>query len=158
MLKLGDCVSDFCLPNQDGEEICFRDISGRWIVLYFYPKDSTPGCTTQACDFNLNLSDFSNANAIVLGISPDSQAKHTKFIDKNSLNFTLLSDEDKELCKLFGVWELKKFMGKEYMGVVRSTFIISPENQIVFEQRGVKVKNHVNEVLERLLNLQADEK
>jgi peroxiredoxin Q/BCP len=158
MLKLGDSVSDFCLPNQDAEEICFRDISGRWIILYFYPKDSTPGCTTEACDFNVNLTAFTGANAIVLGVSPDSPARHTKFIDKNTLNFTLLSDEEKEVCKLFGVWQLKKFMGKEYMGVVRSTFIISPDNQIVFEDRAVKVKNHAFMILEKLQELQNTQK
>ena len=150
MLQVGDSVPDFCLPNQDEEEICFRDIKGRWIVLYFYPKDNTPGCTTEACDFTAALPDFDKLEAIVLGVSPDSPEKHRKFIEKKELKITLLADEEKELCNLFGVWQLKKFMGKEYMGVVRSTFIISPEGKIAASWDKVRVKGHVSEVKETL--------
>jgi len=154
MLQVGDTVPDFCLPNQDEEEICFRDIKGRWIVLYFYPKDNTPGCTTEACDFTAALPDFEALDAIVLGVSPDSPQKHRNFIEKKGLKITLLADEEKELCKAFGVWQLKKFMGKEYMGVVRSTFIINPEGKIAASWEKVRVKGHVDEVKATLEKLQ----
>ena len=154
MLEVGNTVPDFCLPNQDEEEICLRDIKGRWIVLYFYPKDNTPGCTTEACDFTTALPEFENVEAIVLGVSPDSPKKHRNFIEKKALKITLLADEDKELCTLMGVWQLKKFMGKEYMGVVRSTFIISPEGTVSAVWNKVRVKGHVGAVKEKLLELQ----
>jgi peroxiredoxin Q/BCP len=154
MLQVGDNVPDFCLANQDEEEICFRDIRGRWIVLYFYPKDNTPGCTTEACDFTAALPDFRELDATVLGVSPDSPASHRKFIEKKELRITLLSDEQKSLCNAFGVWQLKKFMGKEYMGVVRSTFLINPEGKIAFVWKNVKVKGHTQEVKKKLEELQ----
>jgi peroxiredoxin Q/BCP len=155
MLDVGTQVPDFCLPNQDEEEICFRDIKGRWIVLYFYPKDNTPGCTTEACDFTAALPDFTGLDAIVLGVSPDSPEKHRKFIEKKELGITLLADEDKELCNLFGIWQLKKFMGKEYMGVVRSTFIIDPDGKVAATWTKVRVKEHVDAVKAKLKELQA---
>jgi peroxiredoxin Q/BCP len=154
MLEVGDQAADFCLPNQDDEEICLRDIKGRWIVLYFYPKDNTPGCTTEACDFTAAQPDFEGLDAIVLGVSPDSPKKHRNFIEKKDLSITLLADEDKALCNLFGVWQLKKFMGKEYMGVVRSTFIIDPEGKVAAVWTKVRVKGHVDEVQEKLESLQ----
>ena len=154
MLNVGDTVPEFCLPNQDEEEICLRDIKGRWIVLYFYPKDNTPGCTTEACDFTEALPEFENLNAIVLGVSPDSPKKHRNFIEKKELKITLLADEDKELCKLFGVWQLKKNYGREYMGVVRSTFIIDPDGKIATKWEKVRVKGHVKVVKEKLEALQ----
>jgi peroxiredoxin Q/BCP len=154
MLEVGDVVPDFCLPNQDEEEICFRDIKGRWIVLYFYPKDNTPGCTTEACDFTAALPDFTGMEAMILGVSPDSPKKHRNFIEKKELKITLLADEEKELCESFGIWQLKKFMGREYMGVVRSTFLISPEGKIAYTWTKVKVKNHVEEVKAKLAELQ----
>ncbi|TNF43551.1 MAG: thioredoxin-dependent thiol peroxidase [Epsilonproteobacteria bacterium] len=155
MLEVGTQVPDFCLPNQDEEEICFRDIKGRWIVLYFYPKDNTPGCTTEACDFTAAVPDFTDLDAIILGVSPDSPEKHRKFIDKKELGITLLADEEKELCNLFGIWQLKKFMGKEYMGVVRSTFIIDPDGKIAANWTKVRVKEHVDAVKAKLEELQA---
>ncbi|WP_294952394.1 thioredoxin-dependent thiol peroxidase [Sulfurovum sp.] len=154
MLNIGDTVPDFCLPNQDEEEICLRDIKGRWIVLYFYPKDNTPGCTTEACDFTAALPDFEGLKAIVLGVSPDSPRKHRNFIEKKDLKITLLSDEEKELCQTFGVWQLKKNYGREYMGVVRSTFIIDPDGKIAAKWEKVKVKGHVDEVKVKLEELQ----
>jgi len=154
MLDVGDTVPDFCLPNQDEEEICLRDLKGKWIVLYFYPKDNTPGCTTEAQDFTAALKEFEKLNAIVLGVSPDSPKKHRNFIEKKDLKITLLSDEDKELCKTFGCWQLKKFMGKEYMGVVRSTYIIDPDGKIAAKWEKVKVKGHVDEVKKKLEELQ----
>ena len=154
MLEIGDVVPAFCLPNQDEEEICFRDIKGRWAVVYFYPKDNTPGCTTEACDFTEAMPDFSSLEAIILGVSPDSPKKHRNFIEKKALKITLLADEDKALCKSFGMWQLKKFMGKEYMGVVRSTFLIAPNGTLAYKWEKVRVKNHVAEVKEKLIELQ----
>lgn len=155
MLQVESVVQDFCLANQDEEEICLRDIRGKWIILYFYPKDNTPGCTTEACDFTAALPAFEDLSAIVLGVSPDSPQKHRNFIEKKNLKITLLSDEDKELCSKFGVWQLKKFMGKEYMGVVRSTFIIDPEGKVAAVWGNVKVKGHVDAVKAKLETLQA---
>ena len=154
MLEVGDTVPDFCLPNQDEEEICLRDIRGKWTVLYLYPKDNTPGCTTEACDFTEAQPDFDGLDAIILGVSPDSPKKHRNFIEKKDLKITLLADEEKELCKLFGVWQLKKFMGKEYMGVVRSTFIIDPDGKVAAVWSKVRVKGHVEDVKEKLEALQ----
>jgi len=156
MLKINDTVPDFCLANQDEEEICFRDIKGRWIVLYFYPKDNTPGCTTEACDFTVSLPDFEKLDTIVLGVSPDSPKKHRNFIEKKDLKITLLSDEDKELCRTFGVWQHKKFMGKEYMGVVRSTFIINPKGEVAALWEKVRVKGHVDDVKVKLERLKGE--
>ena len=153
MLETGTMVPDFCLPNQDDEEICFRDIKGRWIVLYFYPKDNTPGCTTQACDFTAAQPEFTGLEAMILGVSPDSPKKHRSFIEKKELGITLLADEEKELCELFGIWQLKKFMGKEYMGVVRSTFIINPEGKIAATWTKVRVKEHASIVKAKLEEL-----
>jgi len=154
MLQVGDMVPDFCLPNQDEEEICLRDIKGKWIVLYFYPKDNTPGCTTEAIEFTEALPDFEKLNALVLGVSPDSPKKHRNFIEKKELKITLLADEEKEVCKRFGVWQLKKFMGKEYMGVVRSTFIIDPDGKIAAMWTKVRVKEHASIVKTKLEELQ----
>jgi len=155
MLEVGSVVPDFCLPNQDDEEICLRDIKGKWIVLYFYPKDNTPGCTTEACDFTAAMPDFEGLDAMVLGVSPDSPKKHRNFIEKKDLTITLLADEDKELCNLFGIWQLKKFMGKEYMGVVRSTFIIDPNGKIAATWTKVRVKDHAMTVKAKLEALQS---
>ncbi len=154
MLEVGAVVPDFCLPNQDEEEICLRDIKGRWIVLYFYPKDNTPGCTTEACDFTAAVPAFEDLDAIVLGVSPDSPKSHRSFIEKKDLGITLLADSSKELCNLFGVWQLKKNYGKEYMGVVRSTFIIDPDGKIAAVWDKVKVKGHADEVRAKLALLQ----
>ena len=155
MLEIGDTIPEFCLPNQDEEEICFRDIKGRWAVIYFYPKDNTPGCTTEACDFTEALPDFTALEAIVLGVSPDSPKKHRNFIEKKGLKITLLADEDKALCKSFGMWQLKKFMGREYMGVVRSTFLIAPDGTLAYKWEKVRVKGHVDEVKAKLEELKA---
>ncbi len=146
---------EFCLPNQDETEICLRDLSGKWIILYFYPKDNTPGCTTQACDFTDELANFESLNAVILGVSPDSPKKHTNFIAKKDLKITLLADEEKELCQAYGVWQLKKNYGREYMGVVRSTFIINPLGKIAAVWEKVRVKGHIEAVKEKLKQLQS---
>ncbi len=154
MLKVGDKAPAFCLPNQDEEEVCLRDLQGSWIVLYFYPKDNTPGCTTEACEFTAALPDFSGLGATILGVSPDSPRKHRNFIEKKELGITLLSDEEKEVCEAYGVWQLKKNYGREYMGVVRSTFIIDPDGEIAAVWEKVRVKGHVEAVKEKLAELQ----
>ncbi|MEA1915139.1 MAG: thioredoxin-dependent thiol peroxidase, partial [Campylobacterota bacterium] len=144
---------EFCIPNQDDVEICLRDIKGKWIVLYFYPKDNTPGCTTQACDFTTALPAFDELDATILGVSPDSPKKHRNFIEKKEIEFTLLADEEKTVCEAYGVWQLKKFMGKEYMGVVRSTFIIDPNGKIAKIWNKVRVKGHIQDVQDSLNEL-----
>ena len=153
MLDIGNTIPDFCLPNQDEEEICFRDIKGRWIVLYFYPRDNTPGCTTEASDFTDELTDFRELDAVVIGVSPDTPRKHRNFIAKHNLKITLLADTEKELAKKFGVWQLKKSYGREYMGIVRSTFLISPDGKLAYKWEKVRVKGHVQEVKKRLIEL-----
>ncbi len=144
---------EFCLPNQDGVEMCLRDFKGKWVVLYFYPKDNTPGCTTEACEFTASLPNFSDLNAVILGVSPDSMKKHQNFIAKKDLKITLLSDEEKEVANQYDVWQLKKMCGKEYMGIVRSTFLIDPSGVVRAEWRNVRVKGHVDKVKEELSKL-----
>jgi thioredoxin-dependent peroxiredoxin len=156
MLEIGTKAPEFCIPNQDEVEICLRDLKGKWIVLYFYPKDNTPGCTTQACDFTQAEPEFDDLDAVILGVSPDSPKKHQNFIAKKELGITLLSDEQKEVCEAYGVWQLKKTFGKEYMGVVRSTFIINPQGDISAVWTKVKVKEHASIVKDELLKLQAN--
>ena len=154
MLEVGTKAPDFELPDQNGQMHKLSDYAGKKVILYFYPKDNTPGCTTEACDFTAALPDFDGLSAIVLGVSPDSPQKHRNFIEKKALKITLLADEEKTLCNSFGVWQLKKFMGKEYMGVVRSTFLIDPEGKIAAVWPKVKVKGHVDEVKAKLAELQ----
>lgn len=156
MIKIDEKAPDFCLPNQDDVEICLRDLKGKWIVLYFYPKDNTPGCTTEACDFSEAAPDFSTLNAVILGVSADSTAKHRNFIEKKDLTITLLSDESKGMLEEYGVWSLKKNYGKEYMGIVRSTLIINPEGTIKALWKNVRVKGHVQVVKEKLQELQGE--
>ena len=134
-------------------DVRIPDPRGRHIVLYFYPKDATPGCTIEGQNFRDNHPAFVDANAVIYGVSKDTLAKHEKFKAKQEFPFELISDEQGELCELFGVWQLKKFMGREYMGIVRSTFIIDPEGKIVKSWDKVKVKGHANEVLEALVSL-----
>ena len=167
MLKVGTTAPDFCAPNQDDVEICLRDIIGNWIVLYFYPRDNTPGCTTEACDFTEAMPQFEELDATILGVSPDTTSKHRDFIEKQNLGITLLADIDKKMCQDYGVWQLKKFMGRESMGVVRTTFIINPQGEIAAIWNKVNVRKkkkvnketvevlHVNEVKEKLKLLQA---
>ena len=134
-------------------DVRIPDPQGRHIVLYFYPKDATPGCTIEGQNFRDNHPAFVDANAVIYGVSKDALTKHEKFKAKQEFPFELISDEQGELCELFGVWQLKKFMGREYMGIVRSTFIIDPEGKIVKSWDKVKVKGHANEVLEALVSL-----
>lgn len=138
----------FTLPNQNGDMISLEDYRGQKVVLYFYPKDATPGCTTEACDFRDAMPRLNGA--VVIGISADSQKKHQNFIAKHELPFDLLVDDTHEVSELYGVWQLKKNYGKEYYGIVRSTFLINEDGYIEQEWRSVKVNGHVDEVIEAL--------
>lgn len=149
-LKEGDKAPAFSLCNQDGESVSLKDFLGKKIVLYFYPKDLTPGCTQEACDFNENLSRLKSKKAVVFGVSFDDEKKHQKFIEKHSLGFDLLVDSDKVVAKSYGVFQLKKFMGREFMGIVRSTFLIDEKGKIKKIWSPVKVKGHVDEVLDSM--------
>ncbi len=156
MIEVGEMAPDFCLPNQDETEICLRDLRGKWVVLYFYPKDNTPGCTKEAIDFSEHLPDFNELDAVILGVSPDSPKKHRNFIEKKNLKITLLSDENKEVLEKYGVWQLKKMCGREYMGVVRTTYLIDPEGKVAARWDKVKVKGHAEKVKEKLKELKGE--
>jgi thioredoxin-dependent peroxiredoxin len=146
--ETGRKAPDFKLPASNGKEVQLSDFKGKNVVLYFYPKDMTPGCTTQACDFRDKHSDFEEQNTVIIGISPDPLSRHDKFIEKHGLPFLLLADEEHKAAEMYDVWKLKKNFGKEYMGIERSTFIIDKEGIIQKEYRKVKVKDHVKDALE----------
>ncbi|MDN3451594.1 thioredoxin-dependent thiol peroxidase [Planococcus sp. APC 3906] len=147
----GMAAPDFSLKNEAGETVSLADFAGKkYVVLYFYPKDMTPGCTTQACDFRDAEKDFSELNAVILGVSADSEKQHTKFIEKHGLPFSLLVDEDHKISEAYGVWVEKKMYGKEFMGIERSTFLIDPTGTVIKEWRKVKVPGHIQEVLETI--------
>ena len=141
---------NFMLENEQGQQVSLSDFKGKNVVLYFYPKDMTPGCTTEACDFRDAYEDFSELNAVILGVSMDDANKHTKFIEKHGLPFSLLVDAEHEVAEQYDVWVLKKMYGREYMGIERSTFLINEEGIVVAEWRKVKVKNHIEAVLSQL--------
>lgn len=149
-LQIKDEAPLFSLPNQDNAEISLLNFRGSYVVLYFYPKDKTPGCTTEACDFRDSMESLNALGAVVLGVSPDSVKSHQSFIGKESLNFTLLSDTNKEVLKMYGAFGVKKLYGKEYEGVIRSTFLIDPQGKIAHIWKNVKVKGHIKEVREKL--------
>jgi thioredoxin-dependent peroxiredoxin len=151
-MKVGESAPEFTAIDRSGKNISLQDFKDRSIVLYFYPKDNTPGCTTEAIDFTDKLPQFQALNTQVIGISPDSIGSHGKFIDKHQLKITLLSDPEHQIAESYGVWQLKKFMGKEYMGIVRSTFLIDPNGIISQIWSNVRVKNHVDTVLELIIN------
>ena len=151
--KIGSKVKNFSRPATGEQEITLSDLKGKNVVLYFYPKDSTPGCTTEGRDFRDNIDAFTKANTVILGVSRDSIRRHENFKAKQSFPFELLSDEDESLCKQFDVIKLKKLYGKEYLGIDRSTFLIDAEGKLVKEWRAVKVKGHVEDVLESVQNL-----
>ena len=141
-------AKNFSLPASNGNVVSLEDFKGKNVIVYFYPKDNTPGCTTEACSFRDSFEEFQSSETIILGISKDSIKKHNGFIEKHNLPFLLLSDEDGKVCEDYGVWQLKKMMGKEYMGIVRSTFLIDKDGNLVKEWRAVKVNGHIEDVLE----------
>ena len=148
-LSVGDKVPSFDSTDQNGNSFNLDKFKDQKIVLYFYPRDNTSGCTAQACDLRDNFQEFKNNNYVIVGVSTDSPKSHVKFIEKNNLPFDLIADEDKSVHKLFGTWVEKKMYGRTYMGIERSTFIISSNKKILEIYRKVKVKNHANLVLER---------
>src|SRR5690349_15330327 len=137
----------FALEGSDGKTHSLEDYKDKTVVLYFYPKDDTPGCTKEACDFRDSIKKFTSKKAVVLGVSPDSLKAHDKFIDKFELPFTLLSDPEHAVAEKYGVWVEKSMYGRKYMGIERSTFVIDPEGKLKAEFRKVKVDGHVDEVL-----------
>lgn len=152
-LEVGMIAPDFELPASNGNRVKLSDYRGKNVVLYFYPKDMTPGCTTEACNFRDQYEEFSSLNTVIIGVSPDPISKHEKFIEKHNLPFILLSDEEHKVAESYGVWKLKKNFGKEYMGIERSTFLIDKEGKIAQIWRKVKVKGHVEETIEAVKKL-----
>ena len=150
---VGSEAPGFCLPDQDGETVCLDSFRGQWVVLYFCPKDNTKACTLEALDFTLNKEEFEGMGAVVLGVSPDSVKSHQSFCQKHDLTITLLSDPEHEALEKYGVWQLKKMYGREYHGVVRSTFLVDPDGKLAHEWRKVRVKGHVEAVKEKILEL-----
>ena len=145
---------DFSLPDQNGTIHTLNQYAGKWVIIYFYPKDSTPGCTKEACNFRDGRQVLEDAGAVVLGISKDSVASHKKFADAHKLNFTLLSDTETDTIQAYGAWAKKKFMGREYMGTLRSSFLIDPKGIIRKIYETVKPETHAEEVLADLKMLQ----
>ena len=153
-MEMGSQVSASCLPDKAGEQRCLSDFKGKWVILYFYPRDNTSGCTREAMDFSKQLPDFEKHNAAIIGISPDSPASHAKFAEKHQLRVVLLSDEKHEVAEAYDVWKLKRLYGKEYHGIERSTFLINPEGKLAQAWRKVKVNGHddaVKRTLEALV-------
>lgn len=151
-LRVGQLAPNFSLPDQSRKEHKLSDYKGSWVLIYFYPKDDTPGCTKEACFIRDNFPKFTKSKAKVFGISKDSVKSHAKFAKKYKLPFTLLADEDKNVMKKYGVWAKKKFMGREYMGTIRTSFLINPEGKIAKIYENVKPETHAEEVLKDLKN------
>ena len=149
-IRVGDRAPDFALPNEAGETMTLKHVRGKQVVLYFYPKDDTPGCTKESCDFRDSITPIKKAGAVVLGVSFDGQESHRKFIKKFTLPFTLLSDEDKVVAKAYGVYKEKSMYGKKYWGIERSTFVIDQAGKLKAIFRKVKVDGHVDEVIAAL--------
>ena len=150
MLKEGNKAPAFNLPGDDGKKHRLSDYLGQKVVLYFYPRDNTPGCTTEACDFRDNMNRLKQKGTVVFGVSKDSIASHEKFIAKHDLNFVLLSDEDTKVHEKYGAWGEKSMYGKKFMGCIRSTFLIDEKGKLVKAWNKVKVKGHVDDVLETI--------
>ena len=148
MVEIGKKAPAFKLPTDGGGSVALKDFKGQKLVLYFYPKDDTPGCTTEACGFRDAMPDFSKVDAVIIGVSKDSVARHDRFKAKHDLPFTLASDEDGKICEAYGTWIEKSLYGRRYMGIDRATFLIDEKGTVRGEWRKVKVKGHVDEVLE----------
>ena len=147
MLRTGDQAPDFTATADGGETVKLKDLRGKKVVLYFYPKDNTPGCTQEACDFRDSIAKFRRKGVVVLGVSPDSVGSHEKFKAKFDLPFALLADEDHEIAEAYGAWREKSTYGRKYMGIVRSTFVIDEKGKIAEVHEKVKVKGHVDQLL-----------
>ena len=153
MIKENIKAPDFTLPSTNGEKQKLKDLLGKYVVIYFYPKDDTPGCTIETNDFNKLLPKFKKLNCEIIGISKDNIKSHDKFREKFKIKFDLLSDEELKVLKKYNIWGKKKFMGKEFMGIIRSTFLIDKKGKIIKVWVNVKVKDHAKEVLETLKSL-----
>lgn len=147
-VEVGQTALDFTLKANNGKDVSLSDFQGKNVVLYFYPKDMTPGCTTEACDFRDHHEEFQGLDTVILGVSPDPVDRHTKFIDKHGLPFLLLADEDHKVAEAYEVWKPKKMFGKEFLGIERSTFVIDKKGKLIKEWRKVQVKDHVEESLQ----------
>jgi peroxiredoxin Q/BCP len=148
-------IPTFSLQDQDNNTVTDKDLHGTWSLVYFYPKDDTPGCTTEACNFRDGRDMLKSYGIKVIGISKDSVKSHKKFAEKHNLDFTLLSDESTETIQAFGSWKLKKFMGREYMGINRDSYLINPEGEIVKKYEGVNPKTHIKEIFDDFKSLSA---
>jgi peroxiredoxin Q/BCP len=153
-LQVGSTAPDFILPASNGENVSLSDYRGQNVVLYFYPKDMTTACIQESCDFRDANAEMLKHNTVILGISLDTVKSHQRFIEKKELPFLLLADTEHAVCELYDVWQLKKLYGREYMGLVRSTFLIDAEGKLVQEWRKVRVKGHTQQVLEAVQQLQ----
>ncbi len=153
MLKVGEKAPDFCLPDDQGKPVCLKDFLGKWVILYFYPKDNTPGCTTEAKEFSELVHEFEKLNAVIMGISKDSVESHKKFRERHQLKVILLSDVERKVIEAYGAWQLKKRFGKESYGVVRCTYIIDPHGKVAHIWKSVRAKGHAAKVLEKLKEL-----
>lgn len=146
MLTVNQPAPDFCLPDQTGNSICLHDLRGKWVVLYFYPKDNTSGCTREAIDFSEQLPQLTEHNAVVLGVSPDSTKSHVNFISKHDLKITLLADPEYKVLQTYGVWQARKMYGHSFFGVVRTTYLIDPQGKIAAVWEKVAVAGHAEAV------------
>lgn len=155
-LEKGNPAPDFEAQIEGGETLSLKDYRGKWVVLYFYPKDNTPGCTKEACAFRDNMDEITKAGAEVIGVSPDSVGSHDKFKEKHNLNFHLVSDPEKRICDEYGVIGEKNMFGKKVVGLKRTTFIIDPEGEIKHVFNNVRVKGHVEKVIIKLIDLKAE--
>lgn len=153
-VTIGKKAPAFSLSDQDEKAVALEDYAGKWLVLYFYPKDDTPGCTTEACEFTTGIKAFAGLQAVVVGVSPDSPASHSKFREKYKLTVTLLSDPEHKTLAEYGAWGLKKNYGKEYEGVLRSTVLIDPQGKVAYHWQNVKAEGHAQAVREKLDELQ----
>lgn len=153
-IEIGMDAPDFCAVDTYGKEYCLADYKGKWVVLYFYPKDNTPGCTVEAVDFTAMKGEFADMGAEVIGVSADSEKSHKKFTDKHNLEITLLSDPEHEIMEPYGAWKDKKMYGKTFLGIHRSTVLIDPDGKVANHWPKVKAKGHAAEVKERLAELQ----
>ncbi len=140
----------FTLPDQDGAKVALSGLAGKWVVLYFYPRDDTPGCTTEACEFTASIAEFRGMDAVVLGVSPDTPEKHRRFREKYGLEVTLLADTERTVMTKYGAFGTKKLYGKEVQGVIRSTVLIAPDGKVAHHWRSVKAKGHAAHVAARL--------
>ena len=154
---LGKPAPPFCLPDADEQNVCLADMAGKWVVVYFYPRDNTPGCTLEARSFSESADEFTALGAVIIGVSGDSVDSHKKFSDKQNLRFTILSDTDHEVLKSYGVWKEKKLFGSIGLGTERSTFLIGPDGTIASVWRKVRVIGHADEVKNRVKELSGKE-